>query len=107
MIGYLILLVITFVRKDLCSIFLAVLSFLWTHFQLYIYPVSSNFHLSHSLTFKICLTFQSIVQLMSYHCVIICHYRALDNQVYAGVSVARDESVSYVSWANYTLESPW
>ena len=32
--------------------------------------------------------------------------RALDNQVYAaGVSVARDESASYVSWANYTLVS--
>ena len=47
---------------------------------------------------------------LSYHCV--CHHRALDNQVYvAGVSVARDESASYmymyVSWANSTLVSPW
>ena len=39
---------------------------------------------------------------------VICHHRALDNQVYAaGVSVARDESASYVSWANSTLVSPW
>ena len=35
-------------------------------------------------------------------------YRALDNQVYAaGVSVARDETASYISWANSTLVSPW
>ena len=41
-----------------------------------------------------------------YHC--ICYHRALDNQVYAAdVSVARDESASYVSWANSTLVSPW
>ena len=40
--------------------------------------------------------------------VFVCHHRALDNQVYAaGVSVARDESASYVSWANSTLVSPW
>ena len=41
---------------------------------------------------------------------LICVYfsRALDNQVYAaGVSVARDETASYISWANSTLVSPW
>ena len=37
--------------------------------------------------------------------VIVCFHRTLDNQVYAaGVSVARDESASYVSWA---LVSQW
>ena len=37
-----------------------------------------------------------------------CYSRALDNLMYAaGVSVARDETASYVSWANSTLVSPW
>ena len=40
--------------------------------------------------------------------IFICYYRALDNLMYAaGVSVARDETASYVSWANSTLVSPW
>ena len=39
---------------------------------------------------------------------IFCYSRALDNQMYAaGVSMARDETASYVSWANSTLVSPW
>ena len=39
---------------------------------------------------------------------IFCYSRALDNLMYAaGVSMARDETASYVSWANSTLVSPW
>ena len=55
---------------------------------------------------KKCFSKYMYFDCLSYHCV--CHHRALDNQVYAaGVSVARDESASYVSWANSTLVSSW
>lgn len=34
--------------------------------------------------------------------------RAVDNQLYvAGVSPARDENSSYVSWGHTSLISPW
>ena len=95
-------------RKALCGIFLTVFVFfsMWTCFQL-IDTLSVQIFICQTFCLsKFCLTFQSIVQLMSYRCV--NYHRALDNQVYAaGVSVARDESASYVSLANSTLVSPW
>ena len=46
--------------------------------------------------------------LVSHYLICVYFSRAVDNQVYAaGVSVARDETASYISWANSTLVSPW